>query len=161
MGRFLLGRRGTTTPLSDRLSSSLWICATVGGILTVVTMITMSQSVQDYSMLTLPQATNTNTNTSPSPDDGSNRIMTTNTSSADSDSLDTSLSSAVIVAVAVAPEYQLAFEQSLGFFDDIPNDLWTSYYQTRARKAEHYRVANNPNSKMEWTHHWNFFNWDP
>jgi hypothetical protein len=67
-------------------------------------------------------------------------------------------------AAGVAPEYQLAFEQSLGFFDDIPNDLWISYYQTRARKAEHYRFPDNPNSRMgdmQWTHHWNFFNWDP
>jgi hypothetical protein len=64
-------------------------------------------------------------------------------------------------AAGVAPEYQLAFEQSLGFFDDIPNDLWINYYQARARKAEHYRFPNNPNSRMGWTHHWNFFNWDP
>jgi hypothetical protein len=77
--------------------------------------------------------------------------------------LDTPSTTATNSAVnaAVAPEYQLAFEQSLGFFDDIPNDLWTSYYQTRARKAEHYRVPKRPNDRMGWTHHWNFFNWDP
>jgi hypothetical protein len=63
--------------------------------------------------------------------------------------------------LVVAPAFQLAFEQSLGFFDDISNDLWISYYQDRARKAEHYRVPKKTNSRMGWTHHWNFFNWDP
>jgi hypothetical protein len=64
-------------------------------------------------------------------------------------------------SVAVAPAFGLAFEQSLGFFDEISNDLWISYYQDRARKAEHYRAPKRPNSRMGWTHHWNFFNWDP
>jgi hypothetical protein len=61
----------------------------------------------------------------------------------------------------VAPDFQLAFEQSLGFFDNIPNDLWISYYQDRARKAEHYRWSKTPNKGAVRTHHWNFFNWDP
>jgi hypothetical protein len=127
------------------------------GIAVIITVVTMSilQSVPTHddarwmqdSMLKLQQATST----TPSPGDG--RIMTTPTMNKDFDSLDTTRT--------VAPEYQLAFEQSLGFFNDIPNDLWTSYYQTRARNAEHYRVAKNPNQRMGWTHHWNFFNWDP
>jgi hypothetical protein len=80
---------------------------------------------------------------------------------ASTDFVDTTTTRNTGVSSAVAPEYQLAYEQSLGFFDDIPNDLWTSYYQTRSRKAEHYQVPKRPNDKMGWTHHWNFFNWDP
>jgi hypothetical protein len=64
-------------------------------------------------------------------------------------------------SVAVAPAFGLAFEQSMGFFDDISNDLWISYYQDRARKAEHYRWSKTPNKGAVRTHHWNFFNWDP
>jgi hypothetical protein len=96
-------------------------------------------------------------------------LLTLNGRIMSSEYLDTSIittpsagtSSSAVAGSVVAPEYSLAFEQSLGFFDDIPNDLWISYYQTRARKAEHYREPKKPNSRMGWTHHWNFFNWDP
>lgn len=32
---------------------------------------------------------------------------------------------------------RLAYEQSLGFFDDIPDDVWKDFYQFRARNAIH------------------------
>jgi hypothetical protein len=67
------------------------------------------------------------------------------------DFVDTTTTRNTGVSSAVAPEYQLAYEQWLGFFDDIPNDLWTSYYQTRSRKAEHYQVPKRLNDKMGWT----------
>jgi hypothetical protein len=51
-------------------------------------------------------------------------------------------------AAVITPQYQLAFEQSLGFFDDIPNDIWTGYNQTRARKSEHYRNPKSLNSRI-------------
>jgi hypothetical protein len=146
------GRRGTRSPLSssssstnrssaNRSSSSSWCSVAVTVIITVATMIILrTVQTQDAavwlqdSMLTLQQAS--------------------------TDFLDTTVATNS-VSSTVAPKYQLAFEQSLGFFDDIPNDLWTGYYQTRARKAEHYREPKRPNSRMGWTHHWNFFNWDP
>jgi hypothetical protein len=62
---------------------------------------------------------------------------------------------------AIAPAFQLAFNQSFGFFDDIPEKRWINYHQRRARSAEHYRSPSVPNSRMGMTHHWNFFNWDP
>jgi hypothetical protein len=61
----------------------------------------------------------------------------------------------------INPAFQFAFNQSFGFFDDIPEKRWNDYYRRRARAAEHYRIPNSPNSRMGMTHHWNFFNWDP
>jgi len=61
----------------------------------------------------------------------------------------------------IHPDFLLAYEQSYGFFDDIPDNIWKDYYQKRARAAEHYRIPMSPNSRMGWTSHWLFFNVDP
>jgi hypothetical protein len=143
--------RGTTSPLSsspsstnrsstNRSSPSSW-CSVAVTVITVATVIILrTVQTQDAavrlqdSVLTLQQAS--------------------------TDILDTTVATNSVTST-VAPKYQLAFEQSLGFFDDIPNDLWTGYYQTRARKAEHYREPKRPNKGLSRTTHWAFFNWDP
>jgi hypothetical protein len=63
---------------------------------------------------------------------------------------------------AVDPSFHLAYEQSFGFFDNIPNAEWEQFYVEHARKSEHYRFpqdhdrySNNQSAS------WIFSNWDP
>lgn len=44
----------------------------------------------------------------------------------------------------------LAFQQSMGFFDDIAEKEWTEIHQPRARNTVHYKNTANPD--MESTH---------
>lgn len=46
------------------------------------------------------------------------------------------LGNGVKESVVVPSSYRLACEQSLGFFDDIPETQWTELYQRRARTAK-------------------------
>ena len=57
-------------------------------------------------------------------------------------------------------DYNLAFEQSYGFFDDISNADWQQFYQAPAREARHYRSPQHPNKGTKFPAQWNFFNWD-
>lgn len=58
--------------------------------------------------------------------------------------------------------YRLAFEQSFGFFRDIPDQQWREFYQVPAATARHYRIQHgDPNQGVKYPAQWNFFNWDP
>jgi hypothetical protein len=59
------------------------------------------------------------------------------------------------------PQYQLAFDQSYGFFEDIDEHTWRTYYQARAREAKHYRWESHKDKDVRFPAHWKFFNWDP
>jgi hypothetical protein len=59
------------------------------------------------------------------------------------------------------PETTLAFQQSLGFFDDIEDQVWIDLYQRRARNADHYKRPHNPNEGSNKAAMWNFFNQEP
>jgi hypothetical protein len=48
------------------------------------------------------------------------------------------------LAAVVPSSYRLAYEQSMGFFDDIPETQWTASYQHRARNATHHLYRKNP-----------------
>jgi hypothetical protein len=48
------------------------------------------------------------------------------------------------LAALVPPSYRLAYEQSMGFFDDIPESQWTELYQRRARNATHHLYPKKP-----------------
>jgi hypothetical protein len=48
------------------------------------------------------------------------------------------------LAAAVPSSYRLAYEQSMGFFDDIPETQWKALYQHRARNATHHLYRKNP-----------------
>ena len=56
--------------------------------------------------------------------------------------------------------YNLAFDQSYGFFDDIANADWQQFYQTPAREAQHYHHPKTPNEGVKDPSQWNFYNWD-
>jgi hypothetical protein len=58
-------------------------------------------------------------------------------------------------------QYQLAFDQSYGFFEDIDDHTWRTYYQARAREAKHYRSAKCKDNGVRLPAHWKIFNWDP
>jgi hypothetical protein len=59
------------------------------------------------------------------------------------------------------PETTLAFQQSLGFFDDIDDQEWIDLFQGPARDADHYTNPLNPNAGSEQAAFWNFFNQEP
>jgi hypothetical protein len=59
------------------------------------------------------------------------------------------------------PEKTLAFQQSLGFFDDIDDQEWIDLFQTPARNADHYANPHNPNYGSDKTAFWNFMNQEP
>jgi hypothetical protein len=59
------------------------------------------------------------------------------------------------------PQYQFTFDQSYGFFDDIADYEWRTYYQARAREAKHYRLGSHKDKGVRYPAHWKFFNWDP
>jgi hypothetical protein len=48
------------------------------------------------------------------------------------------------LAKVVPSSYRLAYEQSLGFFDDIPETQWKALYQHRARNAIHHLHRKKP-----------------
>jgi hypothetical protein len=60
-----------------------------------------------------------------------------------------------------SPETTLAFQQSLGFFDDIDDQEWIDLFQTPARDADHYANPHNPNARTNQAAFWNFFNQEP
>jgi hypothetical protein len=59
------------------------------------------------------------------------------------------------------PETTLAFQQSLGFFDDIDDQEWLELFQKPARNADHYENSRNPNHGSDKAAFWNFFNQEP
>jgi hypothetical protein len=59
------------------------------------------------------------------------------------------------------PETTLAFQQSLGFFDDINDQEWLELFQKPARNADHYNIPHNPNFGSDKAAFWNFFNQEP
>jgi hypothetical protein len=59
------------------------------------------------------------------------------------------------------PEKTLAFQQSLGFFDDIDDQEWIDLFQTPARNADHYANPHNPNVGSDKAAFWNFMNQEP
>jgi hypothetical protein len=48
------------------------------------------------------------------------------------------------LAALVPSSYRLAYEQSMGFFDDIPETQWKESYQRRARNATHHLYRKKP-----------------
>jgi hypothetical protein len=58
-------------------------------------------------------------------------------------------------------ETTVAFEQSLGFFDDINDQEWIELFQKPARAAEHYKNKGNPNFNSIQASFWNFLNQEP
>jgi hypothetical protein len=48
------------------------------------------------------------------------------------------------LASVVPSSYRLAYDQSLGFFDDIPDTQWKELYQRRARNATHHLYRKKP-----------------
>jgi hypothetical protein len=50
----------------------------------------------------------------------------------------------VKLTAAVPYSYQLAYEQSMGFFDDIPETQWKELYQRRARNATNHLHRKKP-----------------
>jgi hypothetical protein len=59
------------------------------------------------------------------------------------------------------PETTLAYQQSLGFFDDINDQEWLELFQKPARNADHYQNPRNPNYGSEKAAFWNFMNQEP
>jgi hypothetical protein len=59
------------------------------------------------------------------------------------------------------PETTMAFQQSLGFFDDIDNQEWIDLFQGPARDADHYANPRNPNHGSDRAAFWNFMNQEP
>jgi hypothetical protein len=59
------------------------------------------------------------------------------------------------------PEKTMAFQQSLGFFDDIDDQEWLELFQKPARSADHYNNPHNPNYGSDKAAFWNFFNQEP
>jgi len=60
-----------------------------------------------------------------------------------------------------SPEKTLAFQHSLGFFDDINDKEWREIYQPRARSTVHYQSPGNPNLNSQNAAFWLFFNQEP
>jgi hypothetical protein len=48
------------------------------------------------------------------------------------------------LTAAVPHSYRLAYEQSMGFFDDIPETQWKELYQRRARNATNHLYRKKP-----------------
>lgn len=61
---------------------------------------------------------------------------------------------------ASTASYNLAYEQSFGFFDDISDSDWKTHYQQAALTAPHYRYDDD-RDKAKTAAEWIFFNWDP
>jgi hypothetical protein len=59
------------------------------------------------------------------------------------------------------PETTLAFQQSLGFFDDIDDKEWINLFREPARDADHYANPRNPNTGSDKAAFWNFMNQEP
>jgi Methyltransferase domain len=63
-----------------------------------------------------------------------------------------------------SPSTTLAFQHSLGFFDDIDDDVWLNVYQRNFRSTPHYLNSQDPNGdvyKDRKTAHWQYYNWIP
>jgi Methyltransferase domain len=63
-----------------------------------------------------------------------------------------------------SPSTTLAFQHSLGFFDDIEDDVWVNVYQGYFRSTPHYLNPQNPNADVYKGHntaYWQYYNWIP
>jgi hypothetical protein len=63
---------------------------------------------------------------------------------------------------ATDSSFHLAYEQSFGFFDNIPNAEWEQHFMQRARQSEHYRYPQDHDRySSNQSASWIFSNWDP
>ena len=64
-------------------------------------------------------------------------------------------------------KFAMAYEQSLGFFDDIPNDVWEQHYRKRCLASPRYANPDEPNkdlhtgSRFDISAPWQYLNLDP